>query len=162
MHSTAEREPTRPWTLTSFFYRELRATGQDSAFVSAQWGGNPLLGALVNSTQSTIGSTYAAAIASLPYKSPGRPTPLAGRDPITRRNKSRWRRSSSFVVCLNLRIASRSILQAPPLSPLRAVRALPASVRGPVDRSHGRHVRISFACSARRSGVQPFAMNCPH
>lgn len=39
---------------------------QDSAFVSAQWGGSPLLNGLVNSTQSTINSTYAAAKSSLP------------------------------------------------------------------------------------------------
>ena len=39
---------------------------QDLAFVSAQWGGSPLLSGLVNTTQSTITSTYAAAKASLP------------------------------------------------------------------------------------------------
>ena len=53
---------------------------------------------------------------------------------------------------------ARSFSQCPPLNPLRAVRSLPSSLRGPVDFSHGRHVRISVACRARRSGVQPLAI----
>ena len=35
---------------------------------------------------------------------------------------------------------------------------LPSTLRGPLLRSHGRHCRISSACRASRSGVQPFAM----
>ena len=38
--------------------------------------------------------------------------------------------------------------------------AFPASLRGPLDRSHGFQRRIACACRARRSKVQPLLM--PH
>jgi len=41
---------------------------------------------------------------------------------------------------------------------LPALAALPASVRGPVDLSHGRQFRISADCRSRRAGVQVVAM----
>lgn len=72
----------------------------------------------------------------------------------TRRSRSRCRRNASFMSL----ITSRAKRQSPPLNPLRAVMALPSTVRGPVDRSHGFQVRINAACRARRSGVQPFAI----
>jgi len=53
----------------------------------------------------------------------------------------------------------RSVSQSPPLNPLCLVRAFPSSVRGPVDFSHGRQLRIISACRARRSGVHTFAMS---
>ena len=56
----------------------------------------------------------------------------------------------------NSRPSSRNIGRTPPLNALRAARALPASVLGPVDCSHGRQLRISAACRALRSEFQPF------
>lgn len=53
---------------------------------------------------------------------------------------------------------SRSSGLMPPVHALRDATALPSALRGPVLRSQGRHCRISSACRARRSGVQPFAM----
>ena len=46
----------------------------------------------------------------------------------------------------------------PPLNLFLLTRALPSGLRGPVDCSHGFQVRISSACLALRSGVQPLAM----
>ena len=47
------------------------------------------------------------------------------------------------------------------LSAFRLLRAMPAAVLGPVDRSQGLQVRISAACLARRSDVHPLAMLRP-
>lgn len=58
----------------------------------------------------------------------------------------------------NSSASSRSSGLIPPVQALRDEAALPSALRGPVLRSHGRHCRISSACRARRSGVQPFAM----
>lgn len=53
---------------------------------------------------------------------------------------------------------SRRRWRTPPFQELSAATALPSSVRGPVDCSHGRQVRISSACRCLRSKVHPFAM----
>jgi hypothetical protein len=50
----------------------------------------------------------------------------------------------------------RSIFLWPPLQALRDALALPSGVLGPVDHAHGCHARISAACPALRSDVQPF------
>lgn len=42
-----------------------------------------------------------------------------------------------------------------PRNALRATRAMPTAVRGPVDFSHGRHSWMRVACLARRASVQP-------
>lgn len=60
--------------------------------------------------------------------------------------------ATSFFIAPNRRLNDSG------LSALRLLRALPAAVLAPVDRSHGFQVRISAACLARRSGVHPFAM----
>ena len=65
-------------------------------------------------------------------------------------------RSSARCCSRNARPSSRNSGRTPPLNPRMAARALPASVLGPVARSHGRHWRISAACRALRSEVQPF------
>ena len=65
-------------------------------------------------------------------------------------------RSSACCCSRNARASSRSSGRTPPLKPRMAARALPASVLGPVDCSHGRQWRISAACRARRSEFQPF------
>ncbi len=65
--------------------------------------------------------------------------------------------SSSFRCSLSAHARSRRSRHEPPLYALRATVALPSGVRGPVDFSQGRHCRISSACRARRSDVQPFA-----
>ncbi len=46
-------------------------------------------------------------------------------------------------------------LRAPCLKAFIAVRAFPAAVRGPVERVHGRQLRISMDWRARRSADQP-------
>ena len=54
---------------------------------------------------------------------------------------------------------SRQFAQHQPRAALVSVQlhlALPCGVFGPVVFSHGRQLRISAACRARRSGVQPF------
>ena len=58
----------------------------------------------------------------------------------------------------NSSASSRSSGLIPPVQALRDEAALPAALRGPVLCSQGLHCRISSACLARRSGVQPFAM----
>jgi hypothetical protein len=70
--------------------------------------------------------------------------------------RSRATRISAFTCRDN----SRIINQCPPFQAFLDAFALPSSLRGPVDCSHGFHVRISAACLARRSGVQPFAIAC--
>lgn len=75
-----------------------------------------------------------------------------------RRNNSRCSRSSSFASRLKSRTSARSSAHSAPGLPFRAALAFPSGVFGPVDFSHGRHVRINAACRARLSGVQPFAM----
>lgn len=62
---------------------------------------------------------------------------------------------SKSLACLTM---ARSLGLKRPLSALRADRALPWALRGPVDCAHGLQVLISAACRARRSGVQPLAM----
>lgn len=69
-------------------------------------------------------------------------------------NASRWARIPAFKHFT----ISRHRRQWPPRYALRADRALPSAVRGPVDCSHGRHRLIARACRARRFGVQPFAI----
>jgi hypothetical protein len=63
-------------------------------------------------------------------------------------------------MALRMRRARSS--QARPLSPWRnafiATSALPASVLGPVERSHGCQPRIRAVWRARRSGVQPLEL----
>lgn len=61
---------------------------------------------------------------------------------------------------LSARAMSRIVWRCPPLQALRATDSLPAAVVGPVERSHGLHVLMSFACRALRSGVQPFDITC--
>lgn len=68
---------------------------------------------------------------------------------ISRRNLSCSRSSLA---------SSRSSNLIPPFQALHDAAALPSALRGPVLSSQGRHRRISSACRARRSGVQPFAM----
>jgi len=46
---------------------------------------------------------------------------------------------------------SRHLGRIPPRSAFRDDRAFPAALRGPVDRSHGRHVLIAVACRLRLS-----------
>ena len=65
-------------------------------------------------------------------------------------------RSSARCCSRNPRPSSRNSGRTPPLNPLRATRALPASVLGPVDCFHGCQRRIAAACRALRSEVQPF------
>ncbi len=50
----------------------------------------------------------------------------------------------------------RARVVRPCFNAFREARDLPASVRGPVARSHGFCARARAACRARRSGVQPF------
>ena len=69
-------------------------------------------------------------------------------------------RRSSAICCqqsLAVAMCSRRILSraATPRSALRADRALPSTVRGPVVFSQGFQLQIARACRARRSGVQP-------
>lgn len=68
--------------------------------------------------------------------------------------RSRATRISAFTCRDN----SRSVNQCPPFQAFLDAFALPSAVRGPMDHSHGFHPRISAACLALRSGVQPFAM----
>lgn len=75
----------------------------------------------------------------------------------TSASRSRCRRSRAFTSWDN----SRSLRHCPPLSALRLDRALPASLRGPVDCCHGFQRRIASACRARRSGVQPLTIARP-
>lgn len=75
-----------------------------------------------------------------------------------------WPHSRSIDRCslsarFTCRASARSSCRVPPLKALREVRALPSAERGPLDRSHGRRLRINSACRARRCGVQPFAMS---
>jgi len=67
---------------------------------------------------------------------------------------SAWSFSSSATFFINALNSGRF----PPRQALRDTRALPSVVLGPVDRPQGFQVRISTACLARRSGVQPFAI----
>lgn len=85
-----------------------------------------------------------------------RPAPHLARAPSRQLASmaSRCARSAAF----SSRASSRSRSRYAPLKGLRAARALPSSVRGPVDFSQGFHSRISAACRARRSGVQPLPM----
>jgi hypothetical protein len=39
-----------------------------------------------------------------------------------------------------------------------ALAALPSSILGPLDRTHGFRVRMSAACRSRRFGVRPLLM----
>ncbi len=71
---------------------------------------------------------------------------------------SRWERIAAFSAFIN----SRCTRQRPPRSALRADRAFPATVRGPVVRSHGRLCLMTCACCFCRSGVQPFFMGLQH
>ena len=48
--------------------------------------------------------------------------------------------------------SARSCARFPPCQALRDTRALPSAVLGPVDCSHGFHVRMRAACRCRRSG----------
>lgn len=73
---------------------------------------------------------------------------------ITLFSASRCSLKSAFVALRISRISSHK----PPLSPLRDDVALPASVLGPVDLSHGFQRLIASACFALRSGVHPLAM----
>jgi len=57
-----------------------------------------------------------------------------------------------------VRASSLSCERTPPAQAFRLEACLPSAVRGPVDRFHGRQLRINTACRARRSGVQPFAI----
>jgi hypothetical protein len=52
-------------------------------------------------------------------------------------------------------------LRIPCRRALLALAILPRSVFGPHDRSHGFQLRMSAACRARRSGVQPLLMAQP-
>lgn len=54
--------------------------------------------------------------------------------------------------------SSRNSTNKPSLNALREALALPSAVLGPVDFSHGLQLRISAACRARRSDVQPLPM----
>lgn len=67
---------------------------------------------------------------------------------------SRCSRSSSLAHWRRLRTSARASASTPPGSPLRAARAFPSGVFGPVDWLHGFHARISAACLARCSDVQ--------
>lgn len=53
---------------------------------------------------------------------------------------------------------ARHVWRFPPFQALRDARALPSALRGPVDRSQGRHCLIAAACRSRRSAGQPFAI----
>lgn len=59
---------------------------------------------------------------------------------------------------LSILLMALSICLWPPLHALPLTLALPASVTGPVDRSHGRHVLMASDCCRRRSNVQPLLM----
>lgn len=68
---------------------------------------------------------------------------------------------TSFICRINSVVRFASTLSLglnPPLKALCRVVDLPSGMVGPVDCAHGFHVRISAACRARRSGVQPFAI----
>ena len=90
----------------------------------------------------------------------GCPMPMIpGKGRRTVHSDSGQRHSASPRRCArSTRASSRRLGRAPPLKALRAQRALPAADFGPVAFFQGRHCRISFACCARRSGVQPFAI----
>jgi hypothetical protein len=72
----------------------------------------------------------------------------------------------SSAVSRHWRISLRSIRASPRTLRLRipcrraflALATLPRSVFGPHDRSHGFQLRMSAACRARRSDVQPLLM----
>jgi hypothetical protein len=59
----------------------------------------------------------------------------------------------------SIRASSRTLrLRIPCRRAFLALATLPRSVFGPHDRSHGFQFRMSAACRARRSGVQPLLM----
>ena len=74
--------------------------------------------------------------------------------------KSRWsarsgvRRSRAATCSRSVRARRRICGRTPPFHALRDDFALPAAVRGPVDRSHGRHRRIARACKRRWLSVR--------
>lgn len=72
------------------------------------------------------------------------------------------RRASAYLrdsFCARNDLASvRNSRRVPPLYALRLTRALPLGVLGPVDLSHGIHVRICSDCLLRRSRVQLLAI----
>ena len=70
--------------------------------------------------------------------------------------------SSTTSCSLRAILTARNWPRQPPFQAFRALRALPSSVRGPVDFSHGRQLRICLDCHRRRCGVQPFAITCLH
>ena len=57
---------------------------------------------------------------------------------------------------------SRSLRHSPPFHPLRATNALPGSLFGPVDCSHGFQRFIASACCLRCSGVHVRAAIAHH
>ena len=73
---------------------------------------------------------------------------------------------TSCAISRHWRINARSIrassrarrLRIPCFREFIALAALPPSVFGPLDRTHGFQARISAACRSRRSGVQPLLM----
>src|SRR5690606_36624795 len=67
------------------------------------------------------------------------------------RKKRRWRLSAP-------RKSASSALRSPCFCAFRRVFALPASLRGPVERSQGLSLRIRAACSRRRFGGQPLVI----
>ena len=71
-------------------------------------------------------------------------------------NASRWSRRTCRQ-CFNTALASVRC-HGSLFSALRDAAAFPSMDVGPVDFSHGFQLRISSACRALRSGVQPFAM----
>jgi hypothetical protein len=68
--------------------------------------------------------------------------------------RSRACRISAFTA----RASSRNICRCPPRQAFLDVASLPSIDLGPVDSSHGLQVRISSACRALRSNVQPLPM----
>lgn len=72
-------------------------------------------------------------------------------------NLLRWR-FHFLALPRRARDSSRSSSRVPPFHALPEALAFPSIVRGPVECSHGREVRICSDSRALRSGVQPFAI----
>ena len=66
------------------------------------------------------------------------------------------RSRASLISAFTILVISRSRCREPPRQGLRATRALPSSVTGPVDLVHGFHRLIASLCRLRRSDVHPF------
>jgi hypothetical protein len=74
----------------------------------------------------------------------------------------RWmvftRSRPALTSAFTMRVSFRMVARCPPVQAFRDALAFPSGVRGPLACSHGFQVRISCACRALRSGVQPFSM----